>query len=1248
MDIDNYKQAELVKSITVDAIASDGTYTTSAIVLTDAFGEDNLSGGGYVNTTTNEEDILVVRQFPINTIDDSNYNHSTAPITASEAWSVWTLPKTNASGSEMYTLNSDNTITFKNSAAVVGTTTTSVWEWTLDMISDAGSSRSGAIVLPSIQVGDVIHVFRKTQTLNKSIHFQPQSKLTAASLNTAIDQAYRLGQENYALWHNFCKLNPAVGNPHGVCPLNAKGLIDNKYVDGTLFLTADSDGNWDAKDMYITSVKDPSYPQNAVNKRYLEAVNNLTNYYNKTTSDGRYPVLNSDNKIPSSHIPDLAFSNYLGNAANAAALPTLKTDTSNIGDWATTEAGPATYVIAYNDGSSASDWVLVQTPTDKVITVNGESGAVELNAADVGALAGSGNGYTQDQVRDIATLTNFYNKTDSDARYIQTGAAFDDMEITATDGTTARDLDDHFADWINVKDFGAVGDGSTDDTVAIQAALDHLTNSTRGTVFFPYGTYKVTSTIHLRENNHLDLNGSTILFSKASTAAGDALFQTASGSIAATQTHTATTGFNKGDLSFEDAAIVTALGGDASYAYDHSLRIRSDANPWYFDDDGDTTRYIGEFNRLIDDGYGSTDNKLELANPLRYTYRDTSAGSTTITLEWIKTTKNIQIRNGILKDESLTTTTEPGGGPNNTAIWVTSYAEDVVIDNVTIEGFGAYYIRCEYSQNVKVTNCTFKSPRNLENIVGATYGVALRNGCENTIVDNCSFSGISRVFTGSADALSYGPSKDIRFTNNKCEYLKERWQFDEDSGHSSAGGTDYIGCNFWYSDYYIAQGNIMHGSESFGIYGLGGNAIINDNHLLGVGIEYPGGSAAAANSAIQYRNMTKYADVAVKICGNTIDTTKTPWGINVFAGEASGSSLGSGMNQGVIISNNTIRNLLRTNSMGIEVRGLSDSNKINGVIVEGNSIHKTHNGIILTYCTEGLVANNKIVTNLDYSNDGIAYPNSSREGILMNGVENGNVTGNIIVMNRADVDDGGSKNYGISLLDNTRTQSVLVSGNTFKGYRNDSGATTGANDAFMYIGADDGVGIMNNMIRTVANDFVYAGGTFDKKKIRTHGNFYYPTGDPNNSVGGHPWGKEMDTGFTPQIEVYTEGAETDPSALRHRPTQARFVTSTRDYEIIAGGSFGTSSIQLSNIGISTSDKILWAQATVHQPPGGTDDVSKVICTIDNYTVGANAPTFANLRFSTTDGTSINTFNDGTLTITTLFLVADSIDTDGGS
>lgn len=51
--------------------------------------------------------------------------------------------------------------------------------------------------------------------------------------------------------------------------------------------------------------------------------------------------------------------------------------------------------------------------------------------------------------------------------------------------------------WVNVKHHGATGDGSTDDTSAIQTAIN---NSSQGDViYFPPGTYLVSSTIDLKE-----------------------------------------------------------------------------------------------------------------------------------------------------------------------------------------------------------------------------------------------------------------------------------------------------------------------------------------------------------------------------------------------------------------------------------------------------------------------------------------------------------------------------------------------------------------------------------------------------------------------------------------------------------------------------------------------------------------------------------------------------------------------------
>jgi polygalacturonase len=50
---------------------------------------------------------------------------------------------------------------------------------------------------------------------------------------------------------------------------------------------------------------------------------------------------------------------------------------------------------------------------------------------------------------------------------------------------------------VNVKDYGAVGDGTTDDTTAMQAAITAVATTGQG-LYVPAGTYKITSALTLQ------------------------------------------------------------------------------------------------------------------------------------------------------------------------------------------------------------------------------------------------------------------------------------------------------------------------------------------------------------------------------------------------------------------------------------------------------------------------------------------------------------------------------------------------------------------------------------------------------------------------------------------------------------------------------------------------------------------------------------------------------------------------------
>lgn len=72
--------------------------------------------------------------------------------------------------------------------------------------------------------------------------------------------------------------------------------------------------------------------------------------------------------------------------------------------------------------------------------------------------------------------------------------------FTAAGSSSTRSISGKLGDIVSVKDFGATGDGVTDDTAAIQTAINSLPTS-GGEVLFPAGSYLISSSLTSNKNN---------------------------------------------------------------------------------------------------------------------------------------------------------------------------------------------------------------------------------------------------------------------------------------------------------------------------------------------------------------------------------------------------------------------------------------------------------------------------------------------------------------------------------------------------------------------------------------------------------------------------------------------------------------------------------------------------------------------------------------------------------------------------
>jgi len=106
------------------------------------------------------------------------------------------------------------------------------------------------------------------------------------------------------------------------------------------------------------------------------------------------------------------------------------------------------------------------------------------------------------------TFTDYVTKVPAAWLNDVDGATYDGTVVYTPAGTgaVATTMQTKLRESVSVKDFGATGDGTTDDSAAIQAAIDAVAargsgDITRGTVIFPAGTYLIDTQLELNQQS---------------------------------------------------------------------------------------------------------------------------------------------------------------------------------------------------------------------------------------------------------------------------------------------------------------------------------------------------------------------------------------------------------------------------------------------------------------------------------------------------------------------------------------------------------------------------------------------------------------------------------------------------------------------------------------------------------------------------------------------------------------------------
>lgn len=158
-------------------------------------------------------------------------------------------------------------------------------------------------------------------------------------------------------------------------------------------------------------------------------------------------------KVPTAQMPSLALVTAVG-VANQAGMLALTTSQVQPGDLAVRADGAGTFILVSADPSQLSSWLLLNAPSDLVSSVNGHLGTVVLAASDVGAAS-------------TAQLASEVARAESAEALLSPL-----VSPHLTGNPLSNGLPIAVQTVFDPRTFGAKFDGTTDDSAAIQSAID--------------------------------------------------------------------------------------------------------------------------------------------------------------------------------------------------------------------------------------------------------------------------------------------------------------------------------------------------------------------------------------------------------------------------------------------------------------------------------------------------------------------------------------------------------------------------------------------------------------------------------------------------------------------------------------------------------------------------------------------------------------------------------------------------------